>query len=92
MNATIDLIAEWLKDAKAAISFTGAGISTESGIPDFRSGRRSDRRVGRRATANPSPGGLGGPDRITDRRGARNQGDPVRLIFTRCQRYTIKPM
>ncbi len=30
-------IATWLKDAKSAVAFTGAGISTESGIPDFRS-------------------------------------------------------
>src|SRR6476661_6374281 len=31
------LLATWLHDAKAAVAFTGAGISTESGIPDFRS-------------------------------------------------------
>jgi NAD-dependent deacetylase len=30
-------IARWLQDAKSAVAFTGAGISTESGIPDFRS-------------------------------------------------------
>jgi NAD-dependent deacetylase len=30
-------IADWLRDAKSAVVFTGAGISTESGIPDFRS-------------------------------------------------------
>ncbi|MHC4406210.1 MAG: SIR2 family NAD-dependent protein deacylase [Planctomycetota bacterium] len=29
--------AEWLLDAQNAVAFTGAGISTESGIPDFRS-------------------------------------------------------
>lgn len=29
--------ARWLADARSAIAFTGAGISTESGIPDFRS-------------------------------------------------------
>ncbi|REJ96112.1 MAG: NAD-dependent deacetylase [Planctomycetota bacterium] len=30
-------IAEWLAQAQHAVAFTGAGISTESGIPDFRS-------------------------------------------------------
>ena len=30
-------IAEWLRAARSAVAFTGAGISTESGIPDFRS-------------------------------------------------------
>ena len=30
-------IARWLHDARCAVAFTGAGISTESGIPDFRS-------------------------------------------------------
>lgn len=30
-------VAQWLRDAERAVVFTGAGISTESGIPDFRS-------------------------------------------------------
>jgi len=30
-------VAGWLLEAEAAVAFTGAGISTESGIPDFRS-------------------------------------------------------
>ncbi len=30
-------IAEWLRESKSAVAFTGAGVSTESGIPDFRS-------------------------------------------------------
>jgi NAD-dependent deacetylase len=30
-------IAEWLRESQRAVVFTGAGISTESGIPDFRS-------------------------------------------------------
>lgn len=30
-------VADWLREARQAVAFTGAGISTESGIPDFRS-------------------------------------------------------
>lgn len=30
-------IANWLQTSKSTVAFTGAGISTESGIPDFRS-------------------------------------------------------
>ena len=30
-------IAQWLSQTSSAVAFTGAGISTESGIPDFRS-------------------------------------------------------
>ena len=30
-------VAQWLCEAGSAVAFTGAGISTESGIPDFRS-------------------------------------------------------
>ena len=33
----IDTIAEWVARAKRLVVFTGAGVSTESGIPDFRS-------------------------------------------------------
>jgi len=32
-----ELLANWLSSATAAVAFSGAGISTESGIPDFRS-------------------------------------------------------
>lgn len=31
------LLAKWLGEASRGIAFTGAGISTESGVPDFRS-------------------------------------------------------
>ena len=40
MDATADKIAmlqEWVREASNGVAFTGAGISTESGIPDFRS-------------------------------------------------------
>jgi NAD-dependent deacetylase len=33
----INLIAQWIKDHDRVVIFTGAGVSTESGIPDFRS-------------------------------------------------------
>ena len=32
----LDTIAAWLRDARSIVILTGAGISTESGIPDFR--------------------------------------------------------
>jgi NAD-dependent protein deacetylase/lipoamidase len=34
---SVDTVANWLASAKSAVVLTGAGISTESGIPDFRS-------------------------------------------------------
>lgn len=37
MSSDIELTANWLRRAKSVVVFTGAGISTESGIPDFRS-------------------------------------------------------
>ena len=37
MNETYDEIAELIAGARKIVVFTGAGISTESGIPDFRS-------------------------------------------------------
>ncbi len=35
-DEALDTIAAWLRDARAIVILTGAGISTESGIPDFR--------------------------------------------------------
>lgn len=35
-EADLSLAAQWLKDAERIVAFTGAGISTGSGIPDFR--------------------------------------------------------
>jgi len=37
LPSTIERVAGWLCKASRAVVFTGAGISTESGIPDFRS-------------------------------------------------------
>jgi len=36
-DAQLERITEWLAGASTTVAFTGAGISTESGIPDFRS-------------------------------------------------------
>ena len=33
----IETLARWVLDASTAVAFTGAGMSTDSGIPDFRS-------------------------------------------------------
>jgi len=35
--AGISELTQWLRDARRGVVFTGAGMSTESGIPDFRS-------------------------------------------------------
>lgn len=35
-GAGIEEIASWIRDAVSVVALTGAGISTESGIPDFR--------------------------------------------------------
>jgi NAD-dependent deacetylase len=37
INSDIDQVAQWLAASQSAVVLTGAGISTESGIPDFRS-------------------------------------------------------
>ena len=37
MTLECDTIARWLVAASRGVAFTGAGVSTESGIPDFRS-------------------------------------------------------
>jgi NAD-dependent deacetylase len=36
-DQSLHRIAQWLREASSAVAFTGAGISTDSGIPDFRS-------------------------------------------------------
>src|SRR4051812_25037836 len=37
LKSQIEEIAAWLATSRSAVVLTGAGISTESGIPDFRS-------------------------------------------------------
>ncbi len=37
MNSAVEQLAEWVREAKSIAALTGAGISTASGIPDFRS-------------------------------------------------------
>ena len=36
LNQRINTLAQWMFEAKHMVVFTGAGISTESGLPDFR--------------------------------------------------------
>lgn len=36
MKSDIEKLADCLMESKYAVALTGAGISTESGIPDFR--------------------------------------------------------
>lgn len=36
LDGRIDTLAQWMNEARRLVVFTGAGISTESGLPDFR--------------------------------------------------------
>jgi len=36
LNEKIDLAAKWIAESKRLVVFTGAGISTDSGLPDYR--------------------------------------------------------
>ena len=40
LRAKVEELARWVAGAKKVIVFTGAGISTACGIPDFRCARR----------------------------------------------------
>ena len=33
---SLDEVAAWLRESRSTVALTGAGVSTESGIPDFR--------------------------------------------------------
>ena len=37
MKTNLQLLKQWIQESKSAVFFGGAGVSTESGIPDFRS-------------------------------------------------------
>ena len=37
MNSKLDMLKAWVAEARRIVFFGGAGVSTESGIPDFRS-------------------------------------------------------
>ena len=36
LSERIDTLANWMFESKYLVVFTGAGVSTESGLPDFR--------------------------------------------------------
>lgn len=36
MKTKLELLKKWIRESKSAVFFGGAGVSTESGIPDFR--------------------------------------------------------
>jgi len=36
LDKKIQTLAQWLYESRYPVMFTGAGISTESGLPDFR--------------------------------------------------------
>ena len=38
LDTKCELLAQWIKSSEHFVAFTGAGISTSAGIPDFRSG------------------------------------------------------
>ena len=38
LDRKCDLLAQWIRSSEHFVAFTGAGISTAAGIPDFRSG------------------------------------------------------
>jgi len=48
MEEQINKIAEFIAASKRVVAFTGAGISTESGIPDFRGPQGLDESRSRR--------------------------------------------
>jgi NAD-dependent deacetylase len=52
LSQRVDTLAQWLFEARHLVVFTGAGISTESGLPDFRG---PDGIWTRRARGSPSP-------------------------------------
>ena len=46
LEEKINLLAKWVKESTHCIMFTGAGISTSTGIPDFRSGMNTVLKTG----------------------------------------------
>lgn len=41
LDEKIEMLALWIKSSEHFVAFTGAGISTSAGIPDFRSGAKT---------------------------------------------------
>ena len=41
LKAKIEKLALWIRSSEHMVAFTGAGISTSAGIPDYRSGAKT---------------------------------------------------
>ena len=46
LDEKCETLAKWIKESKHFVAFTGAGISTSSGIPDYRSGANTKLKTG----------------------------------------------
>lgn len=46
LDRKVTLLAQWVRESRHSIVFTGAGVSTAAGIPDFRSGMNTSLNTG----------------------------------------------
>ena len=71
----IEILQKWIDESKRIVFFSGAGVSTDSGIPDFRS---QDGLYNRRNRTDSGICRLFRPDRIY---GIRCSEDSLRIAF-----------